>query len=186
MTEIVTRSGLGAVRLDPVTVDATTIDAWRALADRAAEPNPFFRPEFLRANAIERGVPAELLVVLDGNRWIACLPIRARPATLRFPLSTLAAVTDEYSFSGTPLLDRDRLDDGADGLLDLVRTERRAAVMMIGVFETSGPVGAAMTRAAERAGVRLREHSSFTRAGWWRSADSHFPVPRSPVTTDGR
>jgi CelD/BcsL family acetyltransferase involved in cellulose biosynthesis len=177
VSEIRTRSGHRAVRLDPVAVDNAGLAAWRELADRAAEPNPFFRPEFLLANVIERHVPAELLVVVDGSRWLACLPVQRRGASLRFPLPALVAVTDEYSFSGTPLLDRDALDTAADGLLDLIRAERRAAVLMIGIFETSGPVGIAMTRAAERAGTRLREHSSFARAGWWRSAQDHFPGP---------
>lgn len=177
MAEIRTRAGHRAVVLDPVAVDEAGLVAWRNLADRAAEPNPFFRPEFLLANVVERQVPAELLVVIEDDRWLACLPVQRRPANLRFPLPTLAAVTDLYSFSGTPLLDRDAVDAAADGLLQLVRAERRAAVLMIGIFETSGIVGTAMTRAAERTGAPFREHSSFGRAGWWRSAEPHFPGP---------
>jgi CelD/BcsL family acetyltransferase involved in cellulose biosynthesis len=177
VTEILTRAGHRAVVLDPVAVDEAGLAAWRDLADRAAEPNPFFRPEFLLASVVERHVPAELLVVIDDDRWLACLPVQRRPANLRFPLPTLAAVTDLYSFSGTPLLDRDAVDAAADGLLQLVRAERGAAVLMIGIFETSGVVGTAMTRAAERAGTPFREHSSFARAGWWRSAEPHVPGP---------
>ena len=177
VTEIHTRAGLRAVVLDPVAVDDAGLVAWRDLADRAAEPNPFYRPEFLLANVVERRVPAELLVVVDGDRWLACLPVQRRAASLRFPLPTIAAVTDEYSFSGTPLLDRDAVDTAADGLVELVRADRRAAVLMIGIFETSGAVGTAMRRAAERAGAPFREHSSFERAGWWRSAEPHVPGP---------
>jgi CelD/BcsL family acetyltransferase involved in cellulose biosynthesis len=177
VTEIRTRAGHRALRLDPATADAAGLAAWRDLADRAAEPNPFFRPEFVLANVVERHVPARLLVVLDGSRWLACLPVQHRPASLRFPLPVLAAVTDEYSFCGTPLIDRDALDAAADGLLELMRAQRRAAAVMIGVFETGGPVGAALAAAAERAGIRLSEHSSFERAGWRRSGQNHFPGP---------
>jgi CelD/BcsL family acetyltransferase involved in cellulose biosynthesis len=158
-------------------LDEAGLAAWRELADRAAEPNPFFRPEFLLANVIERHVSAKLLVVLDGTRWLACLPVQRRPPSLRFPLPAIAAVTDEYSFSGTPLIDRDAIDVGADGLLEVIWAQRRAAALLIGVFETGGPVGMALGAAAERAGIRLREHSSFERAGWRRSAENHFPGP---------
>jgi CelD/BcsL family acetyltransferase involved in cellulose biosynthesis len=164
-------------RLDPRAVDEAGQTAWRDLADRAAEPNPFFRPEFLLANVIERDLAVELLVVTDGPRWIACLPVRAQPRTPRFPLSSLTALTDEYSFSGTPLLDRDALDAAADGLVRLVRAERRAAVLLIGVFESTGPVGRALTAAAARNGTRLTRLASFQRAGWRRSAEAHFPGP---------
>lgn len=37
-TEIRTRSGHRAARLDPVAVDSAGLAAWRNLADRAAEP----------------------------------------------------------------------------------------------------------------------------------------------------
>ena len=177
MTAIRTRAGHRGLRLDPAALDDAGLAAWRDLAGRAAEPNPFFRPEFLVANAVERHVPVELLVVADGARWIACLAVKQRPADLRFPLPALTAVTDEYSFSGTPFLDREALEVAADGLFDVIRAERRLPVLMIGIFETSGPVGEAMTRAAARAGVRLREHSSFQRGGWRRSGVDHFPGP---------
>ena len=98
MREIRTRSGHRGVRLDPTALDEAGLAAWRELADRAAEPNPFFRPEFLLANAVERHVPAELLVVADGARWLACLAVTHRPANPRFPLPALVALTDAYSF----------------------------------------------------------------------------------------
>lgn len=172
-----TEPRLRGIRLDPRAVDAAGHAAWRDLADRAAEPNPFYRPEFLLANVIERGLAVELLVVMDGPRWVACLPVRTLPPTPRLPLSSLTALTDEYSFSGTPLLDREVLDAAADGLVELVRAERRAAVLLIGVFESDGPVGRAIEAAAARQGTRLTRLTSFQRAGWRRSTEPHFPGP---------
>ena len=177
MNEGTTGHDLRGLRIDVRAVDPAGLAAWGQLADRAAEPNPFFRPEFVLANVIERGLAVELLVVTDGSRWVACLPVRAVGATRRFPLSSLSALTDEYSFSGTPLLDRDSLDPAADGLVALIRAERKAAVLLIGVFESDGPVGRALAAAAVRQGTRLVPLASFQRAGWRRSAEAHFPGP---------
>ncbi len=165
------------MRIDARAVDEAGLKAWGALADRAAEPNPFFRPQFLLANAIERGVSVELFVVRRDERWLACLPVRPRPPTWRLPLSNLTALTDEYSFSGTPLLDHDELDSAADGLLELVRDEGRAAVLLIPMFDSHGPVGRALEAAARRNDIRLDRIFSFQRAAWRRSQQRHFPGP---------
>ncbi len=164
-------------RLDPRTVDEAGVAAWSRLADRAAEPNPFYRPEFLLANVIERGLAVELLVVLDGTRWVACLPVRSLAPTAHFPLPSLSALTDEYNFSGMPLLDQGEVDVAADALLALVRTERRAVVLLVGVFEANGVVGRALADAAARAGVGLWRVSQFSRGGWRRTTEPHFPGP---------
>jgi CelD/BcsL family acetyltransferase involved in cellulose biosynthesis len=168
---------LRALRLDPRALDRDALSAWGDLADRAAEPNPFFRPEFMLANIEERAIPAELLVIMDRERWVACLPVVHRAATREFPLSSLTAVTDEYSFSGTPLMDRDQLDQAADAFVRLVRAQRRAAVVAISVWETNGPVGQAIEGAARRHGVPLGHAAPFERAGWRREAEPHFPSP---------
>jgi CelD/BcsL family acetyltransferase involved in cellulose biosynthesis len=169
--------GVRATRIDARAIDDAGLAAWGELADRAAEPNPYFRPEFLLANVIERGLSVELLVAMDGQRWLACLPVRSRPPTLRLPLSSLTAMTDEYSFSGTPLIDRDALGPAADSLIQLVRAESRAAILLIPMFDSGGPVGRALDAAAVRHDVRLDRISSFQRAAWRRSRERHFPGP---------
>ena len=64
------------------------VDAWRRLAARAAEPNPFFEPEFvLPAAARSTDGRGALLVLERDGEWLACLPVR--PA--RHPSSGRAA-----------------------------------------------------------------------------------------------
>ena len=169
--------GPRVVRIDPRLVDESGVRAWAALADRAVEPNAFYRPEFLLANVIERNVRAELLVVMDGDRWIACLPIRSRPASAQFPLPWLSALVDEYTFSSTPLLDPEALDAAADGLVRLVRAERRAAALLIPLFESTGPAGRAIAAAAKRHGTEAVQVGGLVRGGWRRSTERHFPGP---------
>lgn len=170
-----TESGLQAVRLDPRALPAIDLTAWSELADRAAEPNPFFRPEFVLANVIERGVAAELLVVRDDVRWLVCLPVRTRPASWRLPVPGLEGLIDEYSLFGTPLIDRESLGPAADALIDVVRAERRAAVLMLGKFDPDGLVGAALAAAAKRRGMRPIVYVDEERAAWRRSLDEVSP-----------
>jgi CelD/BcsL family acetyltransferase involved in cellulose biosynthesis len=165
------------VRIDPRAVDESGLRAWAELSDRAVEPNAFYRPEFLLANVIERNVRAELLVVMEGDRWIACLPIRSLPASAKFPLPYLAALVDDYTFSGTPLLDREALDVAADGLVSLIRAERRAAAVLLPIFESNGPASRAIDAAAERRGAEAVRVGGMVRAGWRRSTERHFPGP---------
>jgi hypothetical protein len=164
-------------RLDPATLDEAAIAAWSRLAERALEPNPFYRPEFLLPALIERGRTAELLVVTRDGQWLACLPVRRLPPSPRLPVPVLAAVTDEYVFSGTPLLDRDAAEDAAVGLLDVIRAERRAGAVLIGTWEPDGPAGQALARAAARRRVRLRRAGLLPRAGWRRTGQPHAPGP---------
>ena len=165
------------LRIDPRAVDEAGVRAWAALAGRAVEANAFYRPEFLLPNVIERGVQVELLVVVDGDRWIACLPVRALPASRRFPLPWLEALIDDYTFSGTPLLDRDAVDEAANGLVRLVRADRRAAALLIPLFEPGGPVRRAIDAAASREGAEPVRVGGMDRAGWRRGDERHFPGP---------
>lgn len=88
--------------------DSVPLDAWQALSDEAADPNPFFGPSFLRPylNHMKPG-RVKLLAVLDkpSGRWFMAAPIRLRPAGLLVPVP--AAFTTDYGPVGTPLLHPD-------------------------------------------------------------------------------
>lgn len=60
------------------------ISAWRDLVGRAAEPNPFFEPDFVRAAVRHRGVPVTLMTVSDGDDLVASLPLLGHERTSRF------------------------------------------------------------------------------------------------------
>ena len=175
-----TPSSFHADRIDPRALAPEDVAAWTDLADRAIDPNPFFRPQIALANMEERGVPLELLVVRDGARWVACLPVRRRPASLRMPFPVLESMTDEYTFLGTPLLDPIALDPAADALLSLLDAERTAAALVIGAWAPDGPAGAALARAAARRGRAPTILAAFTRAAWQRAADGPSPGAQLP------
>lgn len=168
-------SGLTSHALDPRDLDVVELDRWRTLADRAAEPNPYFRPEYVLANALERDRSVSLIVIRDGERWVACLPITQRTASRALPLPHVGALTDEYSLLGTPLVDRDAVGAAADALVESNQESRGPAALMIDQLAFDGPIGPALLAAAEARGLRPITLRQFERAAWRRTDDSAAP-----------
>ncbi len=123
-------------------------DAWRELARRAVEPNPFLEPEFT-LSAILHSPPAsrpDIVFVWQGagfnprGRLIAVMAIE--PAGLGlFGLSTRVGRSWRYRHSalGTPLIDRFAAARALDALLlwsDERRSKRRA--LLLQPIERSG------------------------------------------------
>lgn len=151
-------------------------EAWRRLADRAAEPNPFFRPEFVLAAVEERGHPATLLVADQGEEWIACLPLRRARRFGPLPLPCLAPWLPEYAFLATPLVDRDRLDLAAAALAERLARERRAAALILDPLDPSGPVSAALMSALAAQRLSPRVYAEFERPALRRRPESTYLV----------
>lgn len=96
----------------PLAAMAADAPAWRALAERALEPNVFYEPAFALAAApvFGEGVNAGLVWLHD--KLIGFFPCRrARPYGI--PLPVLTGWTHPYAPLGVPLIDR---DDGAAAL----------------------------------------------------------------------
>lgn len=102
------------MRVAPVqSLSRADFAAWSSLAERANDPNPFFEPGFVKATTHSPNGTAPLLLIEErGDRWIGCLPIQAgrRPAlsTWRHP----------YVYVGTPLVDRDHLEEFVAALIE--------------------------------------------------------------------
>ena len=76
--------------------------AWRRLAARASEPNPFFEPDFvLAAHAHVPDSGTALLVTTEGDAWTAALPVRR--VRLGGVVGALRSWCHSYVFLGTPL-----------------------------------------------------------------------------------
>lgn len=84
-------------------------EAWKALAEAAIEPNPFYEPDFLLAAArhLERADAISLLVIRDAGRPVGLFPL-ARPRLrdgILFGAQSL--YKNAYSSLTTPLLHTD-------------------------------------------------------------------------------
>lgn len=124
------------------------LDAWRTLANRAAEPNPFFEPAFVMAAVHHlRADDVSLLVVEKGREWIACLPVESRSLWHRYPARWLTTWLHPYCFLGTPLVDRDRCDEAVEALVNAIHESGRLRLVALELLGSSGPVSNALTRA---------------------------------------
>lgn len=154
-----------------VPVQALTDDdlsAWSELAGRAAEPNPFFEPDFvLAAAASPNAEPPELLVEERDGEWVACTPVRVTRALGR-PLA-LSTWNHAYSHVGTPLVDDGHLGQFAEALAARLTGGRHARFLMLrravdvtvmeairAAVERSPRLGILFEHGTERAAVHRR------------------------------
>lgn len=124
--------------------------AWADLVGRAIEPNGFYHPAWARAVAghAEGKTGARVLLAWDGparHRLIGLLPVVSAWHALRLPIPVFVA-WQAYSPLTTPLLDRDKADEAARGLMIAARAAGAMAVLLPHVADT-GPAADAMRRA---------------------------------------
>ena len=96
------RAGLVAIR----DADAALLARWHDLAERAAEPNPFFAPGMALAAARELpgGDADRLVTVMDGRELVFALPVRPARHYRRIPVRTVRAWGHPYAFLDSPLV----------------------------------------------------------------------------------
>lgn len=124
---------------------------WSALADRAAEPNPFAEPLSVLPAARhlgETGKPA-LLAVHRGPTMVAALPVVHRPAWRRIRWPAWSTFRHDYCFLGTPLVDERHL---AGAVRALVGASGRmgGGLLVLEWIRLDGPVADALHTAVRR------------------------------------
>ncbi len=140
------------------------IAAWRELARRALEPNPFFEPGFLAPAA--RWLAAErvgLLVAEDGDGWAACLPVRTAPTWRSLPLPLLAGWRHPFSYLGTPLVDAERPHEALGSLVARPVRGRYLGIVLNWVA-VDGPVSSVLGEVLEEGRLGVAVYHSFERA----------------------
>jgi len=150
------------------------LDAWGRLADRAAEANPFFGPDFVLSATEGRGEDAVLLVVTHGEDWIACMPVRPALRWRGLPLPCLAPWLPEYTFLATPLVDRDRLALATATMSAFVAGQRRFAALVLDPLDPSGAVGGALIDAFAPSERPPIVQADFERAALRRRAEPTY------------
>lgn len=138
---------------------------WRALAQRAIEPNGYYLPGWeLAVSATARGrTDAAALTAHDrASRLIGLLPVISLWRAFGIPLPALVSA-HPYGTLCSPLIDRDRAGDAATRLLRHAR-ESGAHALVLRDVALDGAAMTALKEAMARDGLRPRVLSSYVRA----------------------
>jgi CelD/BcsL family acetyltransferase involved in cellulose biosynthesis len=155
-------------------LDERDLGAWRELADRATEPNPFFDPDFVLPAARGLGEWGEvgMVRVREGGDWVACLPVRRYNRWHRLPLPCVATWRHAYCFLGTPLLASDRVDESLASALK--RMEKGSRLISFTALEWTSADGSLGQTMQSPSPPRAISFDKFTRATLVRRPDGDY------------
>jgi CelD/BcsL family acetyltransferase involved in cellulose biosynthesis len=165
-------SSLTAEWLRPADLGARELAAWRELAARSVEPNPFHEPEFVFPAL--RHLPSrrvQLLVIRDGDAWHGVLPVRRSASWRRVPVPTVGVWKHPYAFFGAPLVTAGREHEVVAALVEAGR-RRAGGLLALELMPDDGPLAAPLAAALE--GVRTVEWDRFERAMLRRREDGMY------------
>jgi CelD/BcsL family acetyltransferase involved in cellulose biosynthesis len=164
------------------------IERWRELAADAAEPNPFFEPDYvLPAAELIGGRRLALLVVQARDEWSACMPIHRPRRWHRVPVACVASWHHKYCFLGTPLVRPDREESAVASLArELMR--QPAAFVGLDSLADEGAVRDALRTAIEDGGGEEVQVNGYERAMLRRreSADDYVTLKAKSRSELGR
>jgi CelD/BcsL family acetyltransferase involved in cellulose biosynthesis len=169
------RANAGGARPDDTALAPLTeipAESWRALAERAIEPNGYYLPDWeLAVNAFASGRTgasalsawSETPLVPDGEaRLTGLLPVISMWRAYRIPLPALASASP-YGTLCTPLLDLDAAGDAVSRMMAQARSAGAHALILRDV-SLNGAAMRAITEVLRQSGMRPRVLQSHARA----------------------
>ncbi len=174
MVEIADRAAVGRASLDDAAglrpLTAVPLSQWRALSERAIEPNGYYLPSWeMAVDAFASGrtgasaLSARSDAPPDGaSRLIGLMPVVSMMRAYRIPLPALVSA-HPYGTLCTPPLDRDRAHDAATGLLRAARAAGAHALILRDVA-LDGATMKALGEVLRQDGLRPRVLQSQLRA----------------------
>ena len=138
---------------------------WRALSERAAEPNGYYLPEWelaVNASARDRVGAAALSAWSDASRLIGLMPVISMWRAYKIPLPALVSA-EPYGTLCTPPLDRDMAEEAAAQLLQQAR-QSGARALILRAISLDGAAMKAFTEALRKNGMQPRILQSHVRA----------------------
>lgn len=136
--------------------------AWRALSERAAEPNGYYLTDWelaLNASAGGRGGVSALSAWSNASQLIGLMPVISMWRAYRIPLPALVSA-DPYGTLSTPPLDREFAEDAAASLMQQARRSG-AHALILRDMSLDGAAMKSFASALQRDGLQpivLRSH----------------------------
>ncbi|MBR1172380.1 GNAT family N-acetyltransferase [Bradyrhizobium sp. KB893862 SZCCT0404] len=150
----------------PVPLAAIDPGQWRALAQRAVEPNGYYLPAWeLAVSASARGrTNASALPAMDGSspRLIGLMPVISLWRALKIPLPALVSA-HPYGTLCSPLIDRDAPLEAATRLLQQAR-DAGAHALVLNDVALDGAAMQSLNQVLSRDSLKPRILSSYIRA----------------------
>lgn len=143
------------------------LPAWEDLCGRSLEDNVYYTPRYARSllETVDGGRSVSFAAVWDGDVLVALLPIcRARLGRLSLPGIAQGWVTP-FTFSCTPLLDRERAEPAALALVETLASVG-AAAWVLPTVNLDGPAAGQFIRALETMGAAWIATGRFERAAF--------------------
>lgn len=158
-------ASVGGAALVPLT--AVDVKGWRALSERAVEPNGYYLPGWelaVNASAPGRTGASALAAWSDATpaQLIGLLPVVSMWRACKVPLPALVSA-HPYGTLCTPLIDRDSAHEAAQRLILRAR-QAGARALILREMSTDGPAMRALTEGLLREGLRPRVLQSHRRA----------------------
>jgi CelD/BcsL family acetyltransferase involved in cellulose biosynthesis len=138
----------------PLAALADIREPWRRLAERAAEPNVFYAPDFALAAAPALGRDVEAILVWSAERQLlGLLPFRRSSRRYGIKLPLLVGWTHPFAPLGTPLIDRDATAEVAAAFLAHIAGDSALPkLLLLPLLPDSGPVAQALRTTCEKLG----------------------------------
>jgi len=147
---------------------AAIADDWRALVDRALEPNVFYEPAFALPAAEVFGGDTGALLVWSGTsprQLLGFFPARVEPRRYRFKLPVLTGWTHPFAPLGTPIVERETADAViAAWLAHLADDANLPGLMLLPFLPVDGPFATALDAILRRAQMPCADLKRHQRA----------------------
>jgi CelD/BcsL family acetyltransferase involved in cellulose biosynthesis len=157
------RDATDARALLPLT--AIAVAPWRALAERAIEPNGYYQPDWelaVDASARGRTDASALSASNDAGQLTGLLPVIPMRRIYKIPLPALVGA-EPYGTLCTPLLDRDAAEDAVAKMFQQAR-DAGAHALILRTMSLEGPAMAAIRAVLARDRLQPRVLSAYQRA----------------------
>ncbi len=145
-------------------LDAADIDAWRALAGRAVQPNPLFEPECLvpAADHLSNGRRILVASAQEAGRWYGCFAVQVEASWRAVRRPVLVTQVRRMQYSGVPLLDPQRPEEAMTVMLRTLRSPGLPGITVLDWLD-DGPVADQLVRSAHQLGMARRPYHRWER-----------------------